>query len=497
MLSIIARAHSFASQIALEDAFGSYMYQDLLQKSAQIACQLLDNQADLQEKRIAFIASQTADYATMLWGIWRAGGIAVPLGVSHPQPEIAYILADTQAKIVLTTQPYFEFLKPICQAQNCRLISLESINNSLIINQLPCISNSRRALIIYTSGTTGKPKGAVMTHQIIEAQITTLVAAWEWQSRDYILEILPLHHIHGIINVMSCGLWAGAKIKMLEKFVAKTVWDLFFQEEFSLFMAVPTIYNRLVGEWEGFSPEKQALAKAKLQKLRLMVSGSAALPISILEKWEQISGHILLERYGMTEIGMALSNPLWGARKAGKVGLALPNVQVRLVNDDQEIITENEIAGEIQVKSPNVFREYWQKPEATAQVFQGEWFKTGDVAMRDAEGYYQILGRNSTDIIKTGGYKVSALEIEETLCRHPQIAECAVVGLPDEDWGEKIAVAIVLKQADKPLTISDLRDWTKTQLSHYKIPSIMLILNDLPRNAMGKVVKPVLKKLFV
>jgi malonyl-CoA/methylmalonyl-CoA synthetase len=497
MLSIIARAQSFANQIAIEDNFGKYTYQDLLQKSAQIACQLLDNQADLQEKRIAFIATQTAEYAAMLWGIWQAGGIAVPLGASHPPPEIAYILADTQAEIVLTTAPYFEFLKPICEAQNSQLISLENISNSLIIKELPDISKQRRALIIYTSGTTGKPKGAVTTHQIIEAQITTLVEAWEWQISDYILEVLPLHHIHGIINVMSCALWAGAKVKMLEKFVAETVWDLFFQAEFSLFMAVPTIYNRLITEWENFTPKKQALAKENLQKLRLMVSGSAALPISILEKWQQISGHILLERYGMTEIGMAISNPLRGARQAGKVGLPLPNVQIRLVNDDNEVIMENEIAGEIQVKSPSVFLEYWQKPEATAQTFQADWFKTGDVAMRDADGYYQILGRNSTDIIKTGGYKVSALEIEETLRTHPQIAECAVVGLPDEDWGEKIAVAIILKQSDNLLTISTLRDWAKTQLAHYKIPTIMLIINDLPRNAMGKVLKPEVKKMFV
>ncbi|MCU0446620.1 MAG: acyl-CoA synthetase [Microscillaceae bacterium] len=496
MLPIIQRAALFADKIAIEDSQGSFTYQELWQKSSLLAGHLLAHQPDLQEKRVAFIATQTADYVVMLWAIWQAGGIAVPLAVSHPTPEIVYILHNTQAEVVLTNSTYEAFLSPICQAQNRTLLNINRLNNSLIINDLPEINRNRRALIIYTSGTTGKPKGAVTTHQMIEAQIRTLVEAWEWQSSDYILEVLPLHHIHGIINVMACALWTGARVRMLEKFVASTVWDLFLYENFTVFMAVPTIYNRLIGAWEDFLPQKQSQILSQLQKFRLMVSGSAALPVSVLHKWQQISGHTLLERYGMTEIGMALSNPLYGVRRAGKVGLPLPQVEVRLIDENNQVMSGYDVAGEIQVKSPAVFLEYWQNPEATAQSFVEGWFKTGDVAQRDAEGYYQILGRNSTDIIKTGGYKVSALEIEETLRNHPQIAECAVVGLPDEDWGEKIALAIIQKDDNKALTINDLRDWAKKYLAPYKIPNLLLICTDLPRNAMGKIIKSELKKLF-
>jgi malonyl-CoA/methylmalonyl-CoA synthetase len=442
------------------------------------------------------MAVQTADYIKMQWGIWCAGGIAVPISLSHPLPEIEYILQDTQAEILLTNQSHQEFLKGLKKNNNVQIILIEEFINSLIINQLPDIPISQKALIIYTSGTTAKPKGVVSTHQIISAQIQILIEAWAWQKEDFILEVLPLHHIHGLINVMSCALWSGAKILMLEKFEAEKVWQLFDNQYFTLFMAVPTVYHKLIQVWDSFLPEKKEALREKLQKFRLMVSGSAALPISTLEKWEQISGHILLERYGMTEIGMALSNPLNGKRKPGKVGLPLPSVEVRLVDEKYQVIENEGVAGEIQVKSPAVFLEYWQKPEATQAEFKDNWFRTGDMAQKDEDGYFQILGRISTDIIKTGGYKVSALEIEEVLRSHPDIVECAVVALADASWGEVIATAIILKNQSKSLTIKELREWAKTQLAHYKVPTFLKIVDELPRNAMGKVIKAEVKKVF-
>ena len=224
-----------------------------------------------------------------------------------------------------------------------------------------------------------------------------------------------------------------------------------------------------------------------------MVSGSAALPVSTLEEWQKISGHTLLERYGMTEIGMALSNPLNGERRPGHVGSPLPGVEVRLVDDKNHTLPDGE-QGEIQVRGKNVFREYWQRPKVTQDSFVDGWFKTGDVAICE-NNVYRILGRNSVDIIKTGGFKVSALEIEEVLRTHESIEQCAVVGAPDPEWGERVSAAVVLREG-KSLDLDALRDWSKEHLAVYKVPSRLLILNELPSNAIGKVVKPEVTKLF-
>jgi malonyl-CoA/methylmalonyl-CoA synthetase len=228
-------------------------------------------------------------------------------------------------------------------------------------------------------------------------------------------------------------------------------------------------------------------------KMRLMVSGSAALPIQVLEKWKNISGHFLLERYGMTEIGMALSNALHGERLPGYVGKPLPQVDVKLVDESGNLVPP-ETPGEIQVKSPGVFLEYWQKPEATAKVFREGWFRTGDFAVVENDNY-RILGRLSVDIIKTGGYKVSALEIEEVLRTHAEIQDCAVVGVADPEWGERVCAALVLRSPHH-LTLETLRTWAKERLAPYKVPSQILAVDELPRNAMGKVTKPSVVELF-
>ena len=224
-----------------------------------------------------------------------------------------------------------------------------------------------------------------------------------------------------------------------------------------------------------------------------MVSGSAALPVSTLNRWKEISGHTLLERYGMTEIGMALSNPLEGERVPGSVGTALPAVEVRLVDEHGETVG-SDTSGEIEIRGPSVFKEYWGKPEATQQSFRNGWFRTGDAAVLE-NGRYRILGRMNIDILKTGGHKVSALEVEEQLREHPAVAECAVVGVPDPEWGERVAAAVVLRGGET-IDLERLRSWAKERLAPYKIPSRLLILDALPRNAMGKVTKPAIAALF-
>jgi malonyl-CoA/methylmalonyl-CoA synthetase len=320
-----------------------------------------------------------------------------------------------------------------------------------------------------------------------------LVSAWEWTASDHILHVLPLHHVHGIINALTCALWAGAACEILPKFDAEEVWRRFAAGNVTLFMAVPAIYVKLIEAWERASPPQQKAMSEACSRMRLMISGSAALPIRVSEKWQAITGHVLLERYGMTEIGMALSNPLHGQRVPGCVGVPLPDAEVKLVNE-----TGNEVQpatpGEILVKGPGVFLEYWGKPEATKQAFRDGWFRTGDVAAAE-NGVYRILGRRSVDIIKTGGYKISALEIEEVLRAHPHIKECAVIGITDEEWGERVAAALVLKPGSE-ITLEALRNWAKERLAAYKIPTRMLVLDELPRNAMGKVSKPQVMELF-
>ena len=323
--------------------------------------------------------------------------------------------------------------------------------------------------------------------------MTSLVEAWGWSQDDRILHVLPLHHIHGIVNVLGCALWSGAVCDMLPAFNADVVWERIERGGLTLFMAVPTIYARLVQAWSAAPAERRESMTRACAGLRLMVSGSAALPVQTLEEWEEISGHRLLERYGMTEIGMALSNPLVGERRPGYVGTPLPGVDLRLVDEDGNTPPEG-APGEIQVRGPLVFREYWNKPEATAAEFVDGWFKTGDVAVLE-DGAYRILGRSSVDIIKTGGYKVSALEVEDVLREHPDIAECAVVAMEDLEWGERVCAALVLTPQGA-LTLRQLRDWSRARLAPYKMPSRMMQLAELPRNAMGKVVKPDLSKRF-
>ncbi|MBD2559317.1 MULTISPECIES: acyl-CoA synthetase [Nostoc] len=497
-LPLIIRAEKHNEKTAIATTDGAFTYRDLLYTSSQIAASLLQNAEDLQEERVAFLIPPGFEYVATQWGIWRAGGIAVPLCVSHPRPELEYVITNSGASIIVAHPDFEGILRSLlpqaslAQEHNLRFI-LTSETLPSNIGRLPEVDITRRALILYTSGTTGKPKGVVTTHQNIQAQVTSLITAWEWTSSDRILHILPLHHIHGIINVLTCALWAGAECQMLSKFDAETVWNRICDGNLTLFMAVPTIYVKLIAAWETASKERQKSMSEGCAKMRLMVSGSAALPVQVLEKWQTISGHFLLERYGMTEIGMALSNPLHGERLSGYVGKPLPEVEVRLVDESGELVPAG-TPGEIQVKGPGVFLEYWQNPQATAKAFQDGWFRTGDTAVVE-NGNYRILGRMSVDIIKTGGYKVSALEIEEVLRSHPDIQECAVVGVADLEWGERVCAALVL-QGSQPLTLQAFRSWAKERLAVYKVPTQILIVEELPRNAMGKVTKPTVVELF-
>ena len=479
--------------IALRDQAGTCTYGELLSSSAAVASSLLNGSDDLAEQRIAFLIAPSANWVAVQWGIWRAGGVAVPLPIGATRTELEYFLDDAEVSAVIFEPGLGSLANEIAIDRNIRSASCYDLLGGTL-QDLPTITPDRRAMMLYTSGTTSKPKGVVTTHAAITAQVSSLVEAWEWTSTDSIVLCLPLHHVHGIINVVSSALWAGATCIMLPRFDALAIWQLIAEGSLTLFMAVPTIYMRLIAAWEVAPPAQRATWSAACSRLRLMVSGSAALPVSTLERWREITGHTLLERYGMTEIGMALSNPLHGERVPGTVGRPLPGVSVQLVNDDGILVPDG-TAGEIEVRGETVFREYWKRPEATAEAFRNGWFRTGDTAVVE-RGMYRILGRTNIDILKTGGHKLSALEIEETLRTHPSITECAVVGVPDPEWGERVAAAIVLRDGHA-LALADLRSWCRELMAAYKLPSRLIIAETLPRNAMGKVMKPAVTALFV
>lgn len=521
-IELIDRARSFAERVAVRDSQDSMSFHRLLDAAHRRARILLDTVShagpaaettvDLEERRVAFLVTPSNDYVVTQWAIWLAGGIAVPLCVSHPTPELEYVLTDSDACLVLCSRD-----RAVSARAAVDSAGADSCGRSLLIldselrdretaiaplsspgRSLPSIDPARRAMIVYTSGTTGRPKGVVTTHANIAAQVRALVEAWQWRRDDAIVNVLPLHHIHGIVNVVCCSLWSGARVDFLPRFDAKEVWDRFASGELTLFMAVPTVYSKLVSEWRQASTATRIRWSEGARDLRLMVSGSAALPVSILEQWLEITGHRLLERYGMSETGMILSNPLQGERVAGSVGTPLPGVEVRLKEGGEsnpENGEQDSIEGELEVRGPAVFREYWRRSEETASAFDVDWFQTGD-RVEVASGRYRILGRTSVDILKTGGYKVSALEIEEVLRQHPDIAEVAVVGVADEEWGERVSAAVVLARAESALDLEQLRSWAKERLASYKVPSRMLVLEELPRNALGKVTKPEVTRLF-
>lgn len=495
-IALVDRAAEHGDRRAIEAREGCFSYRRLLADSSRIARSLLGDRSDLAEERVALLLPPSYAWVAVQWGVWRAGGTTVPLATSHPQSELESLIEDSEPSVLVAPREWVGRLGPIAERRGLRVTTFEELQTESVPTaerELPHLEPERRAMIVYTSGTTGRSKGVVSTHRTIQAQIESLVEAWDWRADDRILLALPLHHVHGIINVLSCALWSGASCKMLPAFDADEVWRVFEKENLTLFMAVPTIYARLIAVWEEMPPDRRRSLSPACGSFRLMVSGSAALPPRVFERWREISGHALLERYGMTEIGMALSNPLHGRRLPGYVGLPLPGVEVRLVNELGETVP-TATPGEIEVRGPGVFREYWRRPEATRDAFHDGWFRTGDIAVVE-QGSYRILGRQSVDIIKTGGEKVSAVEIEAILREHPSILDCAVVGLPDLVWGERVAAAVVLHPGAK-LFLEELRSWAKERVASYKVPSRLLTLETLPRNAMGKVTKEAVIELL-
>ncbi|MGW7714735.1 acyl-CoA synthetase [Streptomyces chartreusis] len=430
--------------------------------------------------RVAVWATPALETAVAVVAALEAGVAAVPLNPKSGEKELGHILSDSAPGLVLAA-PGDEL--PLS------LRDLERIDVDVrAVGPGPReqAAEGDPALIVYTSGTTGPPKGAVIPRRAVTHTLDALADAWQWTGEDVLVHGLPLFHVHGLVLGILGPLRRGGSVRHLGRFGTEGVARE-LNEGATMMFGVPTMYHRVAQAL----PEEPGLAQA-LGKARLLVSGSAALPVHDHERITAATGQRVVERYGMTETLMNTSVRADGEARAGTVGVPLPGVELRLVEEDGTPITsyDGETVGEIQVRGPNLFTEYLNRPDATAAAFTADgWFRTGDMAVREADGYIRIVGRKATDLIKSGGYKIGAGEIENALLEHPGVREAAVTGEPDPDLGERIVAWIVPSDPQSPPSIEELADHVAARLAPHKRPRRVHHLDELPRNDMGKIMK--------
>ncbi|MET9160934.1 acyl-CoA synthetase [Streptomyces parvulus] len=436
-------------------------------------------------RRVAVWATPAMETAVAVVAALLAGVPAVPLNPRSGDGELAHILSDSGPTLVLA--PPDAELPPA-------LAALERVD--VDVRAAGPVPEDRAAegdpaLVVYTSGTTGPPKGAVIPRRALASTLDALADAWRWTGDDVLVHGLPLFHVHGLVLGVLGPLRRGGSVRHLGRFSPEGVARE-LNDGATMLFGVPTMYHRIAEALPG-DPE---LAKA-LAGARLLVSGSAALPVHDHERIAAATGRRVIERYGMTETLMNTSVRADGEPRAGTVGVPLPGVELRLVEEDGTPVAERdgESVGEIQVRGPNLFTEYLNRPDATAAAFTPDgFFRTGDMAVRDPDGYVRIVGRKATDLIKSGGYKIGAGEIENALLEHPQVREAAVTGEPDPDLGERIVAWIVPADPGAPPALEALAGHVAARLAPHKRPRAVRYLDALPRNDMGKIMKRALNR---
>ncbi|UGY94647.1 acyl-CoA synthetase [Streptomyces gobiensis] len=434
--------------------------------------------------RVAVWATPAVETVVAVVAALLAGAPAIPLNPRMGERELAHVLTDSAPALVLAG-PDDELPKALAALPHIAVDPRTPPEDSPAIHR-ESGPDSMPALIVYTSGTTGSPKGVVISRRAIAANLDDLADAWAWTEDDVLVHALPLFHVHGLILGILGPLRRGGTVHHLGRFSTQGVAHELSTGGATMFFGVPTMYHRLAEAVESDPVLAQALGGA-----RLLVSGSAALPRYDHERITAATGQRVIERYGMTETLMNTSVRVDGPARPGTVGVPLPSVDVRLVDEEGARIetSDGETVGEIQVRGPNLFTEYLGWPDATAEAFAGGWFRTGDMATRDSDGCYGIVGRKSTDLIKSGGYKIGAGEIENVLLEHPGVSEAAVTGEPDPDLGERVIAWIVPVDRDDPPGKQVLTDHVAQQLAPHKRPREVRFLPLLPRNDMGKVMK--------
>ena len=470
-----------------------YSWGDLDRATARIANLLLS--LNLAEgSRVAVQVEKSPEALLLYLATLRAGLVYLPLNTAYRADEIAYFIGDATPAVVVCSPQNFGWVAQIAfKSGTAHVFTLAENRTGSLLERAThqsdmCVPVQRQpddlAAILYTSGTTGRSKGAMLSHDNLASNALTLRRAWHWQQGDVLLHALPLFHVHGLFVASHGALLNGSKMIFLPKFDSDVVTQLL--PRVTVFMGVPPYYVRLLAE--------PSFGRAACSNMRLFVSGSAPLLLDTFSSFIERSDHTILERYGMSETTMLVSNPYDGKRVGGSVGFPLPGVTVRVVNDSGNECGTDEIGG-IQVKGQNVFKGYWNMPEKTAEEFtQDGFFITGDVGKFDAEGYLWIVGR-SKDLIISGGYNVYPKEIESVLDDMDGVAESAVIGVPHADFGEAVVAVVVAKpgvQLDAPAMIATL----KQRMANFKVPKRIEFVADLPRNAMGKVQKKILREKF-
>jgi malonyl-CoA/methylmalonyl-CoA synthetase len=431
--------------------------------------------------RVAVWATNSLETAVAVVAALRAGVAAVPLNPKSGDKELGHILADSAPTLVLAAPG--DELPP-----SLRKLERVDVEVRGVGGEGPAVSpgDEDPALVVYTSGTTGPPKGAVIPRRAVAATLDALADAWQWTGDDVLVHGLPLFHVHGLVLGILGPLRRGGSVRHLGRFSTEGVARE-LNDGATMVFGVPTMYHRIAETL----PDNPELAKS-LSRARLLVSGSAALPVHDHERITSATGRRIIERYGMTETLMNTSVRADGEPRAGTVGVPLPGVELRLVEEDGTLlpVDDGESVGEIQVRGPNLFTEYLNRPDATAAAFTADgWFRTGDMAVRDPDGYVRIVGRKATDLIKSGGYKIGAGEIENALLEHPGVREAAVTGEPDPDLGERVVAWIVPTDPQSPPELAELADHVASRLAPHKRPRVVHLLSALPRNDMGKILK--------
>ncbi|MER6244377.1 acyl-CoA synthetase [Streptomyces griseorubiginosus] len=435
--------------------------------------------------RVAVWATPELETAVAVVAVLEAGVAAVPLNPKSGEKELGHILGDS-APGVLLAAPGAELPAAV---RHLERIEVEVHGTGGAAPESRALDGDP-ALVVYTSGTTGPPKGAVIPRRAVAATLDALADAWQWTGDDVLVHALPLFHVHGLVIGILGPLRRGGSVRHLGRFGTDGVARELNAGATMLF-GVPTMYHRIAETLERDPELVKALAGA-----RLLVSGSAALPVHDHERIATATGRRVVERYGMTETLMNTGVRADGDPRPGTVGPPLPGVELRLVEEDGSTIPsyDGETVGEIQVRGPNLFTEYLNRPDATAAAFTADgWFRTGDMAVRDADGYVRIVGRKATDLIKSGGYKIGAGEIENALLEHPGVREAAVTGEPDPDLGERIVAWIVPADPESPPELEELADHVARRLAPHKRPRVLHRLAALPRNDMGKIMKRALR----
>lgn len=460
---------------ALRFGVAKLTYAELAEVAGALAHRL--RRLNGERPRVAIWATTSLETSVATVAALLAGVPAVPINPKTGERELAHIVSDSAPTLVLAA-PGTNLPSGLAG------VTREDVRLDGNASELPPeVDGEAPALIVYTSGTTGPPKGVVLPRRAIASTLDAVGDAWQWTSDDVLVHALPLFHVHGLILGILGPLRHGGTVHHIGRFSTNELAKELAGGATMMF-GVPTMYHRIASE-VGSDP---ALAAA-LRGARLLVSGSAALPRHDHQLITEATGQEVIERYGMTETLMNTSVRSDGLRKPGTVGLPLRDVDLRLVDEDGNTIEldDTETVGEVQVRGPNLFTGYLNRPDATAEAFDGEWFRTGDMATRDSDGYLRIVGRKATDLIKSGGYKIGAGEIENALLEHPGVAEAAVTGEPDADLGERIVAWVV--PTGTPAAEEELVDHVARLLAPHKRPRTVRFREALPRNDMGKVMK--------